>query len=107
MSIDLDRVGIDGEIDIDKEEKAERVKILLDTMQYLYRDIKGRRENLSPLFVIGGRYSRKNPFFENRVKVDDNKINVETLQELINLPDILLPELRQVFLITKRLSEKS
>ena len=83
MSIDLDRVGIDGEIDIDKEEKAERVKILLDTMQYLYRDIKGRRENLSPLFVIGGRYSRKNPFFENRVKVDDNKINVETLQELI------------------------
>ena len=28
-------------------------------MQYLYRDIKGRRENLSPLFVIGGRYSRK------------------------------------------------
>ena len=41
MSIDLDRVGIDGEIDIDKEEKAERVKILLDTMQYLYRDIKG------------------------------------------------------------------
>ena len=83
MSIDLDRVGIDGEIDIDKEAKAERVKILLDTMQYLYRDIKGRRENLSPLFVIGGRYSRKNPFFENRVKVDDNKINVETLQELI------------------------
>ena len=66
-----------------EEEKAERVKILLDTMQYLYRDIKGRRENLSPLFVIGGRYSRKNPFFENRVKVDDNKINVETLQELI------------------------
>ena len=53
-------------------------------MHYLYRDIKGRRENLSPLFIIGGRYNRKNPFFENRVKVDDNKINVETLQELIN-----------------------
>lgn len=64
MSIDLDRVGIDGEIDIDKEEKAERVKILLDTMQYLYRDIKGRRENLSPLFVIGGRYSRKIRFLK-------------------------------------------
>ena len=84
MSIDLDRVGVDGDIDIKKEEKAERVKILLDSMHYLYRDIKGRRENLSPLFMIGGRYSRKNPFFENRVKVDDNKINVETLQELIN-----------------------
>ena len=84
MSIDLDRVGVDGDINIKKEEKAERVKNLLDSMHYLYRDIKGRRENLSPLFIIGGRYSRKNPFFENRVKVDDNKINVETLQELIN-----------------------
>ena len=84
MSIDLDRVGVDGDINIKKEEKAERVKILLDSMHYLYRDIKGRRENLSPLFIIGGRYNRKNPFFENRVKVDDNKINVETLQELIN-----------------------
>ena len=47
MSIDLDRVGVDGDINIKKEEKAERVKILLDSMHYLYRDIKGRRENLS------------------------------------------------------------
>ena len=46
-------------------------------------NVKGRRENLSPLFIIGGRYSRKNPFFENRVKVDANKINVSTLQELL------------------------
>ena len=58
MSIDLDRVGVDGEINIAEEEKAERVKVLLDSVQYLYRDIKGRRENLSPLFIIGGRYSR-------------------------------------------------
>ena len=83
MSIDLDRVGVDHEIEISQCEKAKRVNELLDTLHYLYRDIKGRRENLSPLFIIGGRYSRKNPFFENRVKVDDNKINVETLQELI------------------------
>ena len=68
ISIDLERVGIDGEINIKSEEKAERVKVLLDTLHYLYRDIKGRRENLSPLFIIGGRYSRKNPFFENRIK---------------------------------------
>ena len=83
MSIDLDRVGVDGEINIAGEDKAERVKVLLDSVHYLYRDIKGRRENLSPLFIIGGRYSRKNPFFENRVKVDANKINVNTLQELL------------------------
>lgn len=83
MSIDLDRVGVDGEINIAEEDKAERVKVLLDAVHYLYRDIKGRRENFSPLFIIGGRYGRKNPFFENRVKVDANKINVSTLQELL------------------------
>ena len=83
MSIDLDRVGVDHEIEISQCEKAKRVTELLDTLHYLYRDIKGRRENLSPLFIIGGRYSRKNPFFENRVSVEENKINVGTLQELM------------------------
>ena len=83
VSIDLDRVGVDGEIDIPSQEKAERVKVLLDSLHYLYRDIRGRRENLSPLFIIGGRYQRKNPFFENRIKLEGNKINVETLLELI------------------------
>lgn len=84
MSIDLDRVGVDHEIEISQCEKAKRVNELLDTLHYLYRDIKGRRENLSPLFIIGGRYSRKNPFFENRVSVEENKINVGTLQELMS-----------------------
>lgn len=83
-SIDLDRVGVDGEIEISQEEKAQRVKDLLDGLHYLYRDIKGRRENLTPLFMIGGRYARKNPFFENRIKVEENKINVNTLTELLS-----------------------
>lgn len=75
-------IGIDGEINVSKEEKAKRVKILLETVQYLYRDIRGRRENLSPLFIIGGNYERKNPFFENIVKIDNNMINVDTLVEM-------------------------
>ena len=83
MSIDLDRVGVDGEIDIPSQEKAERIKVLLDSLHYLYRDIKGRRENLSPLFIIGGRYQRKNPFFENIVGVKANKIGVATLKEIV------------------------
>lgn len=83
VSIDLDRVGIDGEIEISSDKKAERVKNLLDGIRYLYRDIKGRRENLSPLFVIGGRYKRKNLFFENRVIVEKNKIKVKALLELL------------------------
>lgn len=88
MSIDLDRVGVDGPIEISQEEKAERVKALLDALYYLYRDIRGRRENLSPLFVIGGRYQCKNPFFENRVMVKKNRINVDTLKEIIEDSEI-------------------
>ena len=83
ITVDLDRVGIDGEVQITGEEKADRVKTLLDTVQYLYRDIKGRRETLSPLFAIGGRYERRNPFFENRIRIENDQINVETLAELL------------------------
>ncbi len=56
---------------------------LLDAVHYLYRDIKGRRENLSPIFVIGGRYERKNPFFENRIRVDENRLNTAPLKEIM------------------------
>lgn len=48
--------------------------------------------------------------FENRVKVDDNKINVETLQELIKdneLAGYTFTGITSGILITKRLSEKS
>lgn len=83
VSIDLERVGVDETVEINQEEKAKRVKTLLDGLQYLYRDIKGRRENLSPVFVIGGRYNRKNPFFENRMKVEKNQIKVDVLKELL------------------------
>src|SRR5665648_40356 len=84
ITIDLDRVGIDGEIKLDNKEKADRVNKLLDTVQYLYRDIKGRRENLSPLFVVGGVYERKNPFFENRIKIKSNQLDVALLSDVIN-----------------------
>lgn len=83
ISIDLDKVGVDVGIEVAQEEKANRVKELLDTVQYLYRDIRGRRENLSPLFIIGGRYKRKNPFFENIVSVKANRIGVATLKEVV------------------------
>lgn len=87
ITIDLDKVGVDGDVVISEEEKADRVKSLLDAIAYLYRDIKGRRENLSPLFAIGGRYARKNPFFENRIAVNENKLATEMLTEIINSSD--------------------
>lgn len=87
LSIDLDRVGIDGKINIPKEEKAKRVCTLLDGIQFLYRDIKGRRENLAPLFVIGGVFERKNPYFEHRILVRNNAVGIETLKEMIESCD--------------------
>lgn len=37
MSIDLDRVGVDGEINIAEEDKAERVKVLLTLFLLIQR----------------------------------------------------------------------
>ena len=93
ITIDLDKVGIDSNdnIEISNDEKAERVKKLLDTVLFLYRDIRGRRENLSPIFAIGGVYNIKNPFFENRIKVKRNRLNIDCLKDIINLSD----EIRQ------------
>lgn len=81
ITIDLDKIGIDelDNIEIENSEKARRVKKLLDTISLLYRDIRGRREDLKPLFVIGGVYDIKNPFFENIVDVKNNKICVDKL----------------------------
>lgn len=87
ITADLDKVGIDGEISVPKEERAARMKALLDTVQFLYRDIKGRRENLAPVFVIGGRYGRKNPFFENRIVLNKGKIQINTLTEVMTSSD--------------------
>ena len=84
LTIDLDKVGIDGDIEISNEEKKKRVVELLKTTEYLYRDIRGRRENLAPVFVVGGVYERKNPFFENRIRVDKNKLDVATILDIIN-----------------------
>ena len=81
VTIDLDRIGIDesDKSKVSNEEKSRRIKKLLDTISLLYRDIRGRREDLKPLFVIGGVYDIKNPFFENIVDVKNNKILVHKL----------------------------
>ena len=101
ITIDLDRVGIDeiitkyveGKepekeiIEIDKSERAKRVNDLLKILKTLYRDIRGRRENLSPIFIIGGVYNIKNPFFENRLKVEKNKLIIETIKDTLKMDE--------------------
>lgn len=85
ITADLDQIGIDKEynIEIENKEKARRVKKLLDTISLLYRDIRGRREDLKPLFIIGGVYDVKNPVFQNVVDVKNNNINIEEIEGIL------------------------
>jgi CRISPR-associated protein Cst2 len=80
--MDLDQIGIDEvySIELNNEEKIRRVNKLLDTIAFLYRDIRGRREDLKPLFAIGGVYNIKNPIFENVLDVKDNRLVVKQIE---------------------------
>lgn len=90
ITIDLDKIGIDDnyDIEIENSEKSERLELLLDTVRFLYRDIKGRREDLSPLFIIGGVYSIKNPLFYNALDVEDNNLKLDRIESILS-KDIL------------------
>ncbi|KOY83410.1 type I-B CRISPR-associated protein Cas7/Cst2/DevR [Lysinibacillus macroides] len=100
LTIDLDKVGIDAndQIEIPLEERANRVISLLRTLKFLYRDIKGRRENLAPILAIGGVYDLKNPFFENRLKLQNNRLAVSTVEGILAL-DIHIQENTHVGLV--------
>lgn len=80
--MDLDQIGIDKvyDIELSNDEKIRRVNKLLDTIAFLYRDIRGRREDLKPLFAIGGVYDIKNPVFENVLNVRDKRLIVDQIK---------------------------
>jgi len=84
ITCNLEEIGIDDKITIPNTERAERVKRLLNVIKLLYRDIRGKRENLSPLFVIGGLYDVGNPFFYNRIKLSFTKEKILLNEKLIN-----------------------
>ncbi|MBS4537080.1 type I-B CRISPR-associated protein Cas7/Cst2/DevR [Clostridium sp. D2Q-11] len=85
LTVDLEQIGIDEkeDINIGNVEKARRVNKLLDTIAMLYRDIRGRREDLKPIFAIGGVYDVKNPIFHNVVDVIDNKLIVSQIEGIL------------------------
>ena len=87
VTIDLDLVGVDGDVNIENGDKAERVKELLRGIKLLHRDIRGRRENLNPLLVIGGVYDYKNPYFEGRLILEDGRLATSLIQETLELDD--------------------
>lgn len=82
---DLDQIGIDEiyDIHLDNQEKIRRVYKLLDTIAFLYRDIRGRREDLKPIFAIGGVYDIKNPIFENALDVKNNRLVVKQIESVM------------------------
>lgn len=89
ITIDLEKVGEDGNIKLSNDEKVKRVIELLEVIKILNREIRGREENLSPLFVIGGIYEINSPFFLGRIKLDAKEgkyeINTEILKDTATL----------------------
>jgi len=89
LSVDLDKVGKDENFghNLSKEEKIKRVCDLIEATKFLYRDIRGRREDLKPIFVIGGVYHKKSLFFHNAVNVifkgSKPFINYESLKQVL------------------------
>ena len=80
ITIDLEKIGIDGNVEISNEEKAKRINQLLDIVKVLNREIRGREENLSPVFVIGGMYNINSPFYLGRIKLNgkDGEFSIDT-----------------------------
>lgn len=69
VTIDLEKIGIEEGIELSNEEKIKRINQLLDIIKVLNREIRGREENLSPVFIIGGLYNINSPFYLGRIKL--------------------------------------
>ena len=118
VTIDLEKIGKDGEIELGAEEKAKRVNQLMEIIKILNRDIRGRQENLSPLFVIGGLYDINTPFFLGRIKLEGNegnfKINTDILKDTATMKigeneiakDTKIGMVKSIFQNEKEIEEK-
>jgi len=91
LSVDLDKVGEDENFkhSLQNEIKIRRVCDLIEATKFLYRDIRGRREDLKPVFLIGGVYHRKSPFFHNAVSLNFKgskfSINWEAIKQVLEM----------------------
>lgn len=88
MTIDLEMIGRDENFDSEEasnEEKATRVKMLLNAVENLSLVVKGNLDNAEPIFIVGGLVNRKTHYFENVVSVKNNKLEVtEDLKDRID-----------------------
>jgi len=88
MTVDLNQIGKDEDLELAKEEKAQRVNQLLDILKILNRNIRGRQESLSPVLVIGGLYPISNPFFLGCVELEKGKewsLKTGLLEDALNI----------------------
>lgn len=87
FTIDLSKVGKDGDIELPNEEKSKRVVEFLEIVKVLNRNIRGRQENLSPVFAIGGMYDIANPFFLGRMKLNSSQngysVNTDAIKDVV------------------------
>ncbi len=76
VTVDLEMIGKDENFatEASNEEKAERVKLLLDAVEKLSLVVRGNLDNAEPVFIVGGLSDRKTHYFENVVKMEDEKL---------------------------------
>ena len=63
-------------IDLEMEEKAERVCMLLNAVETLSLIVKGNMDNAEPVFAVGGLSERKTHYFENVVHVKEDRLEL-------------------------------
>ncbi|CDI49497.1 type I-B CRISPR-associated protein Cas7/Cst2/DevR [Clostridium tetani] len=81
ITIDLEMIGKDENFEqeenyreADNKEKAGRVNAILNAIENLSLTVKGNLDNAEPVFVVGGLSHRKTHYFENVVKVEEEKL---------------------------------
>lgn len=87
ITIDLDMVGVDKNFNAEAlpEEKADRVHGILDGIESLSLVVKGNMDNAEPIFVVGGLSARKTHYFENVVRIEEDKLILsEDLTDKLN-----------------------
>ncbi len=81
MTIDLEMIGKDENFEQEKcykeaenTEKADRVNSILNAIESLSLTVKGNLDNAEPVFIVGGLSDRKTHYFENVIKVEEEKL---------------------------------
>ncbi|SER80193.1 type I-B CRISPR-associated protein Cas7/Cst2/DevR [Lachnobacterium bovis] len=88
FTVDLDMIGTDANYEgqeASAEEKADRVISLLEAIENLSLVVKGNLDNAEPIFAVGGISNRATHYFENVVKVQNNRLVItDSLKERLS-----------------------